>query len=51
MAAKCVIDGVHIVPMGFANAVLIEGDDGLTLIDAGQLAGACGLRLQEADLV
>jgi Metallo-beta-lactamase superfamily len=35
MAAKYVIDGVHIVPMGFANAFLIEGDDGLTLIDAG----------------
>jgi glyoxylase-like metal-dependent hydrolase (beta-lactamase superfamily II) len=30
-----VIDGVHIVPMGFANAFLIESDDGLTLIDAG----------------
>jgi glyoxylase-like metal-dependent hydrolase (beta-lactamase superfamily II) len=30
-----VIDGVYIVPMGFANAFLIEGDDGLTLIDAG----------------
>ena len=35
MAVKRVIDGVHIVPMGFANAFLIEGDDGLTLIDAG----------------
>ena len=35
MAAKSVIDGVHIVPMGFANAFLVEGDDGLTLIDAG----------------
>jgi glyoxylase-like metal-dependent hydrolase (beta-lactamase superfamily II) len=30
-----VINGVHIVPMGFANAFLIEGDNGLTLIDAG----------------
>jgi glyoxylase-like metal-dependent hydrolase (beta-lactamase superfamily II) len=30
-----VIDGVHIVPMGFANAFLIESGDGLTLIDAG----------------
>lgn len=30
-----VINGVHIIPMGFANAFLIEGDDGLTLIDAG----------------
>ena len=32
---KRVIKGVHFVPMGFANAFLIEGDDGLTLIDAG----------------
>ena len=35
MAAKFVIKGVHIVPMGTSNAYLIEGDDGLTLIDAG----------------
>src|ERR1700760_1693452 len=35
MVAKRVIDGVHIVAMGMANAYLIEGDDGLTLIDAG----------------
>ena len=35
MAVKCVIKGVHVVPMGLANAFLIEGDDGLTLIDAG----------------
>ena len=35
MCAKRVIDGVHVVPMGMANAFLIEGDDGLTLIDAG----------------
>src|SRR5260370_40484399 len=35
MAVKRVIKGVHIVPMGMANAFLIEGDDGLTLIDAG----------------
>jgi glyoxylase-like metal-dependent hydrolase (beta-lactamase superfamily II) len=32
---KRVIEGVHIIPMGMANAFLIEGDDGLTLIDAG----------------
>jgi len=37
MAAKCVIDGVHIVPMGFANAFLIEGDDGLTAESGGPL--------------
>ena len=30
-----VIKGVHLVPMGFVNAFLIEADDGLTLIDAG----------------
>jgi glyoxylase-like metal-dependent hydrolase (beta-lactamase superfamily II) len=35
MAVKRVIDGVHVVPMGLANAFLIEGDDGLTLVDAG----------------
>jgi glyoxylase-like metal-dependent hydrolase (beta-lactamase superfamily II) len=35
MAAKRVIESVHVVPMGMANAFLIEGDDGLTLIDAG----------------
>jgi glyoxylase-like metal-dependent hydrolase (beta-lactamase superfamily II) len=35
MAMKRVIKGVHLVPMGMSNAFLIEGDDGLTLIDAG----------------
>jgi glyoxylase-like metal-dependent hydrolase (beta-lactamase superfamily II) len=35
MAVKRVIKGVYIVPMGFVNAFLIEGDDGLVLIDAG----------------
>ena len=34
MAVKRVIKGALIVPMGMANAFLIEGDDGLTLIDA-----------------
>jgi glyoxylase-like metal-dependent hydrolase (beta-lactamase superfamily II) len=32
---KRVINGVRVIPMGMANAFLIEGDDGLTLIDAG----------------
>ena len=32
---KRVVNGVYIVAMGFANAFLIEGQDGLTLIDAG----------------
>src|SRR6516165_8500264 len=32
---KRVIKSVHVIPMGMANAFLIEGDDGLTLIDAG----------------
>ncbi|WP_426441632.1 hypothetical protein [Bradyrhizobium genosp. P] len=32
---KRVIEGVHVVPMGNANAFLIEGEDGLTLVDAG----------------
>src|SRR5260370_22927809 len=35
MSVKRVIQGVYVVPMGMANAFLIEGDDGLTLIDAG----------------
>jgi len=35
MAARRVIEGVYVVPMGKANAYLIDGDDGLTLIDAG----------------
>ena len=35
LAMKPVIKGVHVIPMGMANAFLIEGDDGLTLIDAG----------------
>src|SRR5215469_4793624 len=35
MGAKLVINGVHVVAMGMANAFLIESDDGLTLIDAG----------------
>lgn len=35
MAMKRVIEGVHILPLGNANAFLIESDDGLTLIDAG----------------
>jgi len=34
-AAKHVMEGVHVVSMGKANAVLIESQDGLTLIDAG----------------
>src|SRR5258708_29808769 len=35
MAVKSVIKGVHVVTMGISNSYLIEGDDGLTLIDAG----------------
>jgi glyoxylase-like metal-dependent hydrolase (beta-lactamase superfamily II) len=35
MSVKRVIKGVYVVPLGKANAYLIEGDDGLTLIDAG----------------
>jgi glyoxylase-like metal-dependent hydrolase (beta-lactamase superfamily II) len=35
MSVERVIDGVHIVAMGMANAYLIEDDEGLTLIDAG----------------
>jgi glyoxylase-like metal-dependent hydrolase (beta-lactamase superfamily II) len=35
VGVKRVIKGVYVVPMGTANAFLVEGDDGLTLIDAG----------------
>ena len=35
MAVKRVINSVHMIPMGMANAFLIEANDGLTLIDAG----------------
>jgi hypothetical protein len=35
MAVKRVIKGVYIIPMGMANAFLVEGDDALALIDAG----------------
>jgi glyoxylase-like metal-dependent hydrolase (beta-lactamase superfamily II) len=35
MAMKRVIEGVHVVAMGKTNAYLIEGEDGLTLVDAG----------------
>jgi glyoxylase-like metal-dependent hydrolase (beta-lactamase superfamily II) len=35
MAVTRVIEGVQVVPMGKSNAFLIEGDDGLTLVDAG----------------
>jgi glyoxylase-like metal-dependent hydrolase (beta-lactamase superfamily II) len=35
MAVRCVIKGVHLIPMGTANAFLIAANDGLTLIDAG----------------
>jgi glyoxylase-like metal-dependent hydrolase (beta-lactamase superfamily II) len=35
MAMKRVIDGVHVVHMGNANAYLIEAEDGLALVDAG----------------
>ncbi len=35
MSVKQLIKGVQVVAMGKANAYLIEGEDGLTLIDAG----------------
>lgn len=57
MAVKRVIKGVHLVPMGMANAFLIEGDNGLTLIDAGfpgkeaaAFGAICGLNRSLAQL-
>lgn len=35
MALHRVINDVYLIPMGMANAFLVEGQDGLTLIDAG----------------
>lgn len=35
MAMKRIVKGLFLVPMGNANAFLIEDDDGLALIDAG----------------
>ena len=35
MGMELVINRVHIIPMGMANAYLIEDEDGLTQIDAG----------------
>jgi glyoxylase-like metal-dependent hydrolase (beta-lactamase superfamily II) len=35
MAVMRVIKGVYVVPLGTVNTFLIDGDDGLTLIDAG----------------
>jgi glyoxylase-like metal-dependent hydrolase (beta-lactamase superfamily II) len=35
LAMERVIKGVWLIPLGMANAFLIEGDDGLTLVDAG----------------
>lgn len=35
MTMKHVLEGVYVVAMGTANGYLIEGEDGLTLIDAG----------------
>ena len=35
MTAKQIVPGVHLVALGFVNAYLLEGGDGLTLIDTG----------------
>ena len=35
MAIKRVVENVYLVAMGTANAYLIDGADGLTLIDSG----------------
>ena len=44
MPVKRVIKGVHVVPMGMANAFLIESDDGLTLSTPVTGEGGDGLR-------
>ena len=35
MTVKHMVEGVYVVPMRKANAFLIEGQDGLTLVNAG----------------
>lgn len=35
MAIKTIMDGLHVVPVGAVNVFLLDGPDGLTLIDAG----------------
>ena len=35
MAAEEIVPGVHAIGMGYVNAFLIAGDDGLTLVDSG----------------
>jgi glyoxylase-like metal-dependent hydrolase (beta-lactamase superfamily II) len=42
MAMKSVINGVHVIPMGMANGFLMEGNDGLTLIDPNKEAAVFG---------
>jgi glyoxylase-like metal-dependent hydrolase (beta-lactamase superfamily II) len=40
MRAKQIVPGIHLVSLGFVNAYLLEGDDGLTLIDSGMPGSA-----------
>jgi glyoxylase-like metal-dependent hydrolase (beta-lactamase superfamily II) len=45
MTIKRIVAGVWRVPLGMVNAFLVQGDDGLTVIDAG-VAGSAGKILQ-----
>ncbi|MBI5670457.1 MAG: MBL fold metallo-hydrolase [Chloroflexi bacterium] len=40
MAAKKIVDGVYVIPLGGVNAFLLEAQDGLVLIDTGSPGNA-----------
>src|SRR3990172_12931399 len=57
MAIEEIVSGVYGIGMGYVNAFLIAGDDGLTLVDSGLprkkdriLSAVAGLGRQPADL-
>ena len=57
MAAEEIVSGVYAIGMGYVNAFLIAGDDGLTLVDSGLprkkdsiLSAVAGAGRQPADL-
>src|SRR4051812_33635241 len=45
MAVKAVVPGLWQVSLGFVNAFILEGDDGLILVDTG-IAGSAGKILE-----
>src|SRR3970282_2721915 len=58
MAVEEIVPGVHAIGMGYVNAFLIAGDDGLTLVDSGLpgkkdpiLSAVAAVGRQPADLM